>query len=190
MQYAGIVLASALYLLLFACSSDQFTESLAPVTHKSIDSVDNTAEKTKVSGIPTDGKLRDEHLQMYVSVQIIQEQIRYQQATSGTKTGDASNLEKQAINHFEFDYQLYHWVKKVIKETSLSANEANFISVNNALNPVNAVIAHNRATIQKYKGELEFVKKYKLQPRLVKSSPNEPRGKTQKQVAFPLKTSS
>ena len=154
------------------------------------DSAEITFENTKLSGIPTDGKLRDEHLQMYVSVQIIQEQIRYQQETSGTKIGDANTLEKQAINHFEFDNQLYHWVKKVIKETSQSENEANFISINNTLNPVNAVVAHNHATIKKYKGELEFVKKYKLQPRLVKSSPSEPRGKMQKQVAFPLKTSS
>lgn len=186
MQYTRIVLASTLYLLLFACSSDQVTESLAPVAGTPKDSV----KSANLSGIPTDGKLRDEHLQMYVSVQIIQEQIRYQQTTSGTKIGDANVLEKQAINHFEFDNQLYHWVKKVIKETSQSDNEANFISVNSTLNPVNAVVAHNRATIKKYKGELEFVKKYKLQPRLVKSSPNEARGKTQKQVAFPLKTSS
>lgn len=186
MQYARIVLASALYLLLFACSFDQVTESLAPVAGTQKDNVENA----KVSGIPTDGKLRDEHLQMYVSVQIIQEQIRYQHKTSGTKIGDANALEKQAIKHFEFDTQLYHWVKKIIKETSQSDNEATYVPVNGTIVPVNAVVAHNRAVIRKYKGELEFVKKYKLPPRLVKSSPTEPRGNTQSQAAFPLKTSS
>ena len=186
MQYTKIVLASFLYLSLFACNSGQVTETMELATDES----SNTTRNTKVAGIPMDGKLRDEHLQMYVSIQIILEQIRYQRASSGIFINNKNELEEMAIGHFEYDSRLYQWVKKIVENTSQNSNDTNYIRANNFSSPDNSVIAHNLSKIRKFRDELRFVKKYKLNPNLAQSSRSSHKESTIRTQVFPLKTSS
>ena len=76
-----LIYTAALLLLLSACSSNQ----TADINQQQFDdnqnikkTVETIPQEPRAPVIPIDGRLRDEHMQMYVSVKIKQEQLRYQ----------------------------------------------------------------------------------------------------------------
>ena len=146
-----VVFTTAMVVLLCACSSHQSAD--IDISHHRLDSqhpVQKAVEiipQQKSPTVPLDGRLRDEHLQMYVSVKIKQEQLRYDSETShASKQAKINNevpmtevapnqkrytlqsakqsiknsnaiYEKMAVEDFEFNTQLYFWAKQTIAET-------------------------------------------------------------------------
>ena len=172
MQYANLVFAMFLFLLmLFACSSNQSSKvSQHNNSENSSNSQDNVSQKQLLATIPVDGKLRDEHLKMYVSVKIKQEQLRYQQqvSTSDNKEQVDPNiqnytdrdLEKIAINDFGFDSEIYYWSKRIIQDTLLIYVGSNSTPDTDHTN--RDLLMHNLSVLAKHKDELRFANSYRL----------------------------
>ncbi|WP_455207396.1 hypothetical protein [Kaarinaea lacus] len=190
-----VVFTTAMVVLLCACSSHQSAD--IDISHHRLDSqqpVQNAVEiipQQKPPTVPLDGRLRDEHLQMYVSVKIKQEQIRYDSETSPSlnqvkinnkvpMTDVATNqkrhtlqstrkpnadYEKMAVEDFEFNTQLYFWAKQTIAETLEQAAIKNKAKskYSRASNFQEYVITHNLQMVEKYHDQLRFVENYKLQ---------------------------
>lgn len=171
MKYTIIVCAAALLLILGACSSNQ-----APDAFIQDDAINN-----ELSSIPKDGKLHAAHVRMYVSVKIKQEQLRHQNET-GRSTNDSSYLsnnlyrntndvfEKEAIEYFEFDRNVYYWARNKINDTLINYTEDGSSPRKSMSNIGNPIIAHNLSILKKYKDDLRFAKHYKLEPKLITTS--------------------
>lgn len=172
MQYANLVFAMFLFLLmLFACSSSQSSKvSQHNNSENSSNTLDNASQQQLLATIPVDGKLRDEHLKMYVSVKIKQEQLRYQQQVSKSEIKEQvdpnfqryteRDLEKIAINDFGFDSEIYYWSKKIIQNTLLTYVGGGSTSDTNHINT--DVLMHNLSILAKHKDELRFANSYRL----------------------------
>jgi len=172
MQYANLVFAMFLFLLmLFACSSSQSSKvSQHNNSENSSNTQDNASQQQLLATIPVDGKLRDEHLKMYVSVKIKQEQLRYQQQVSKSEIKEQvdpnfqryteRDLEKIAINDFGFDSEIYYWSKKIIQNTLLTYVGGSSTSDTNHINT--DVLMHNLSILAKHKDELRFANSYRL----------------------------
>ena len=188
-----VVCTAALFLLLSACSSNQ----PADVSRQQIDNNKNIRQTLETNSqqprspiIPIDGRLRDEHMQMYVSVKIKQEQIRYQHEgsnsvilsnneaasrnnTTANQQVNQSNSdtvakailnERLAIEEFEFNAQLYHWVKQTIRYTQIQSNKEDVSKSRRASNFEEYVLAHNLKMLEKHADELRFAANYKISP--------------------------
>jgi hypothetical protein len=189
----NVVCTIAIFLLLSACSSNK----PADVSQQQIDSnqkVKNTVEtypqQPRSPVIPLDGRLRDEHIKMYVSVKIKQEQIRYQHEesdtailskintasidnTTGNQLANQSNSytagkailnERLAIEEFEFNVQLYHWVKQTIQRTHARSLEEDIRKYKRFSNFEEYVLVHNLNMLEKHEDELRFADNYKIPP--------------------------
>ena len=172
MQYARLVCSTALLLYLAACSSNQIPES-----YQQQDDENNS----ELSSIPKDGKLRASHVRMFVAVRIKQEQLRHE-AEPGQSVDRSSNLpnhsyrntnngfEKAAIEHFEFDSDVYFWAKNKINDTLINYTDAGSNSLKTMSNIGNPIIAHNLSILKKFKDDLRFAQQYKLKPKLLTTS--------------------
>ena len=179
MQYANLVFATFLFLLmLFACSSNQSSKvSQQNHSENSSNTRDNESQEKLLATIPVDGKLRDEHLKMYVSVKIKQEQLRYQQQTSTSENKeqvDANfqhytdrDLEKIAFNDFGFDSEIYYWSKRIIQDTLLIY--VGGTSTSDTDHTKRDVLTHNLSLLAKHRDELRFANSYRLK---LNTSPN------------------
>ena len=166
---------AATLLLLSGCHSNQVSDleqQNHPTGNQGIHKTVDNVPQQEASVIPLDGRLRAEHMQMYVSVKIKQEQIRYEQAITYVKSQvqDASKtqidtditLERLAIDDFEFNPQLYFWAKKTIAETLARFANEGIGKGKRITNFEEAVIAHNLSMIDKFKDELRFAENYQL----------------------------
>ena len=195
MRCHNLVLTAVVLLYLSGCGSNQpaNTDVSQPNSngqsniHKAVD----TFQQQKSPTIPIDGRLRDEHLQMYVSVRIKQEQLRYEFETENTanyilNTGEIKSAdtdtniasrsltsvaknssafyEKKAVEDFEFNRHLYFWAKQTIVDTLARAPIGNALSKKRASNFEEYVVTHNLQMIEKYRDELRFAENYKLHP--------------------------
>lgn len=193
MQYQHAVVMTALAVLfLSGCGSNQASINQHKIDyqtdiHKAVDTVPvQPSEPT----IPLDGRLRDEHLQMYVSVKIKQEQLRYEaedaieatyiagnravvipaaaskqslSAASPAAKKASARYEQQAIENFEFNTHLYFWAKHTIHETFTRASREGTLK-RRASNFKEYVLSHNLQMVEKYKDQLRFAENYKLNP--------------------------
>lgn len=187
-----VVFAAVIIPLLYACGSNQPSETLVqPENSKSQLFHKNALEgkpHSMTPAVPMDGRLRDQHMQMYVSVKIRQEQLRYEQEityvtrherqkwpvtmpanvqnavhlTSSTSISPAV-YEKRAIAEFNFNTQLYFWAKRTIREAIARSENEDLDKYKRVSSFEESVIAHNINMIQKYQNELRFAQKYKLQ---------------------------
>lgn len=170
MQYINWVCAVTLPLMICACSSNQSSELAQDRSYiPDFNSVH----------VPTDGRLLNEHVRMYVSVKIKQEQFRYenkQQISNKTRTVinqhgySADSLEKAALEHFEFNPRVYFWAKNTIEDILINYTDVNANPRRTMSNISNPVIAHNLAVIQKFKEDLRFAKQYRIEPKLLTTS--------------------
>lgn len=172
MQYTKWVCAAVLMLYLTACSSNQIPEA-----YQQQDDINNN----ELSSIPKDGKLRTAHVRMYVAVKIKQEQLRHE-AQPGQSVNQAANLpnntyrnvdnafEKAAIEHFEFESDVYYWAKNKINDTLINYTDDGSTPLKTMSNIGNPVIAHNLSILKKFKDELRFASQYKLEPKLLTTS--------------------
>ena len=216
-----VVCTTTLFLLLSASSSNQ----PADVSQQRFDNnqsiektVESNAQQPRPPIIPIDGRLRNEHMQMYVSVKIRQEQIRYQHKKSNTPVlsknnaapinntvenqpvnqnnsdtvGNARLNERLAIEEFEFNVQLYHWVKQTIQRTQARSLEEDVSKYKRVSNFEEYVLAHNLKMLKKHEDELRFAAKYKLSPPspINQYSSNMMSGVTNQQTSLTLKPSS
>ncbi|MCI0508399.1 MAG: hypothetical protein L0Z73_20185 [Gammaproteobacteria bacterium] len=96
-----VVFAIVIILILSGCGSNQpanvsqHKKNIQTDIHKAVEIIPQ--QTTPV--IPIDGRLRDEHLQMYVSVKIKQEQLRYETeiSTSPNLSANISNAENTGV---------------------------------------------------------------------------------------------
>jgi len=188
MRYQFVVYTATMLLLLTGCGSNQTADVDQPniSTH---DNIHNAVEITpqKAPTIPIDGRLRDEHLKMYVSVKIKEEQLRYAAETASanihiaqvanpstdntkpvneqSKTINApTNYEKKAIEEFEFNSYLYLWAKQTIANTLAHEPLSDTLRRKRASNFTEYVVNHNLQMVDKYRDQLEFAEHYKLHP--------------------------
>lgn len=178
MQLANPVIAVFLFLLtLSACHSSQPANASRDDNPEiSGNRLDNLALEQVSLTIPADGKLRDEHLTMYVSVKIRQEQLRFQQKTSSTSTekkeSSGTNSHDSAKNQFEeiamqefgFDSRIYLWSKKMIHDTLAADIVSDSKSSPALLIQNDDALFHNLSVIAKHNDELRFADNYKLEP--------------------------
>ncbi|WP_455220810.1 hypothetical protein [Kaarinaea lacus] len=191
MRHQFVVFAAAIILLLSACGSNQTASINQPdiSNQKDIHKAVEIIPQQKIPTIPIDGRLRDEHLQMYVSVKIKEEQLRYEAESADSnvhiaKVADQSvadsnqkpparqqeainspsRYEKKAIEEFEFNSNLYLWAKQTIYETLSRSPVENTLSKKRASNFTEYVVNHNLRMINKYRDQLQFVENYKLHP--------------------------
>jgi hypothetical protein len=195
MRCHNLVLTAVVLLFLSGCGSNQpaNTDVSQPNSSRqsNIHNAVDTIQEPKSPTVPIDGRLRDEHLQMYVSVRIKQEQLRYKSETenaanyisntSDTKIADAHTnaasrsltsaaknssalYEKQAVEDFEFNRHLYFWAKQTIVDTLARAPIGNALSKKRASNFEEYVVTHNLRMIEKYRDQLRFAENYKLHP--------------------------
>ena len=195
MRCHNLVLTAVVLLFLSGCGSNQpaNTDVSQPNSNRqsNIHNAVDTIQEPKSPTVPIDGRLRDEHLQMYVSVRIKQEQLRYASETenvtnyisntSDTKITDADTntasrslisvaknssavYEKQAVEDFEFNRHLYFWAKQTIVDTLARAPIGNALSKKRASNFEEYVVTHNLQMIEKYRDQLRFAENYKLHP--------------------------
>lgn len=195
MRCHNLVLTAVVLLFLSGCGSNQPANTDVSQSksnhHSDIHKAVDTIQEQKSPTIPIDGRLRDEHLQMYVSVRIKQEQLRYEAETenaanyisntAGTKITDAGTntaprsltsaaknssalYEKQAVENFEFNRHLYFWAKQTIVDTLARAPIGNALSKKRASNFEEYVVTHNLQMIEKYRDQLRFAENYKLHP--------------------------
>ena len=173
MQYANVVFATFLFFLLFACNASQSSKATQQNNlEKSSKTQNHTLQGELLSTIPVDGKLQDAHLQMYVSVKIKQEQLRYQQEISQSKELEQDNryshnytdrdLETIAINEFGFDPKIYHWSKKIIQNTLRVNVSEESRSDTGSKQLGNQVLKHNLSVLAKHNDELRFANSYRL----------------------------
>ena len=173
MQYTAKVCAIGVFLLfLSACSSN-----LSPESNRQ----ENNNSTYDLSSIPRDGKLRAEHVRMYVSVKIKQEQLRFE-SKSQQQINDAfdssyhrnarttNTFEKAAIEHFEFDSQVYFWSKNVIDDILINYTDSDSNPRSSMSNIGNPTIAYNLAMLTKFKDDLRFAKHYRIDPKLLTTS--------------------
>lgn len=172
MQYTRLVCATALMLYLTACSSNQIPEAYQQ---------QEDANNSELSSIPKDGKLRSAHVRMFVAVRIKQEQLRYEAETeqSVNHSRNLSNhsyryinnrFEKAAIEHFEFDSDVYFWAKDKISDTLINYTDDGSNPLQSMSNIGNPIIAHNLSILKKFKDDLRFAQQYKLKPKLLTTS--------------------
>lgn len=195
MRCHNLVLTAVVLLFLSGCGSNQpaNTDVSQPNSnyHSDIHKAVDTYQEQKPPTIPIDGRLRDEHLQMYVSVRIKQEQLRFEAESdnatnyisntgdikitdAGTNTASPSLTaavkkssalnEKQAVEDFEFNRHLYFWAKQTIVDTLARAPIGNALSKKRASNFEEYVVTHNLQMIEKYRDQLRFAENYKLHP--------------------------
>ena len=173
MLYTKIVCAMALILFFSAsCSSNQSSD----INHQK-----NINSHFELPSISKDGRLRAEHVHMYVSAKIKQEQLRYEKESHQKNiefTGSLNNsnssenisLERAAIEHFEFDPQVYFWSKNIIDDTLANYTDNDSNPRKSMSNIGNPVIAHNLRILKKFKDDLRFARYYKLKPKLLTTS--------------------
>jgi hypothetical protein len=195
MRCHNLVLTAVVILFLSGCGSNQPTNSNIsqpkPSNHSDIHKAVDTFQEQKPPTIPIDGRLRDEHLQMYVSVRIKQEQLRFEAEsdnaanyisnTSDTVISGAGSkqvspslsaaarnssvlYEKKAIEDFEFNRHLYFWAKQTISDTLAHAPIDNALNKRRASNFEEYVVTHNLQMIEKYRDQLRFAENYRLHP--------------------------
>ena len=186
------VLAAAIVILLSACSSNHPADvyhQQAVKNQRTINTVEANPKQLRSPVIPIDGRLRDEHIQMYVSVRIKQEQIRFQReelrSTFLAKRGQQSSstpgksqvvnlkdstsiisqkqLEKMAVEEFDFNVQLYHWAKQTIQRTQTYLTNDNIMKSRRASSFEEYVLSHNLKMLDKYQDELRFAVNYKIE---------------------------
>lgn len=195
MHYRYVALTTIIIVfLLFGCGSNQpaNTNISQPVSnqHSNIHRAVETIQEQKSPTVPIDGRLRDEHLQMYVSVKIKQEQLRYAAETENSSSfisnvGAAADIEsgvnhlpsvrkatkqspviyeKKALADFEFNTYLYYWAKQTIADTLARLPVDKALNKRRASNFEEYVVAHNLRMIEKYRDQLRFAENYKLNP--------------------------
>ena len=184
------VFATIIALMLAACSSNHQTA----VSQQQIDSkqtvkktIESYPKQQRSPVIPIDGRLRDEHIQMYVSVKIKQEQLRYQQEESNStiqikntvsninskenqpvnsdnsfNITPASLIERVAVEEFDFNVQLYHWVKQTIRYTQARRTEMETSNQQRISSFEEYVMAHNLEMLERHADELHFAANYKI----------------------------
>lgn len=173
MQYANAVFALFLFFVLFACNTSQSTKATQQKNSEKTENKQiNTSQEQLLSTIPVDGKLRDEHLKMYVSVKIKQEQLRYQQQLSQSQSIEQidpnfqkytdKEIEAIAVNEFGFDLQVYFWSKKIIQDTLLVYAGSSPAPDAISLQPGKNVLTHNLSILTKHRDELRFANSYRL----------------------------
>lgn len=188
-----VVCTIAIFLLLSACSSNK----PADVSQQQIDNnqkvkktVETYPQQPRSPIVPLDGRLRDEHMEMYVSVKIKQEQIRYQHEELNTaifsknnaasmdssyetqpvntnhsnRVNPAISYEKMAVKEFEFNGQLYHWAKQIIQRTQARSIKEDISKYKRVSNFEEYVIVHNLKMLEKHEDELRFADNYKISP--------------------------
>ena len=191
MRHHYVGFAAVIILLVSGCGSNQ-TASISQQdisNQKDIHKAVEIIPQQKTPTIPIDGRLRDEHLQMYVSVKIKAEQLRYEMESAdsnvhiarvadqtvaeinqkpSTRQAEAINspsaYEKKAIEEFEFNSNLYFWAKQTIYETLAQSPVDNTFSKKRASNFAEYVVNHNLRIVNKYRDQLQFVENYKLHP--------------------------
>jgi len=157
-----------------------------------------TLEKS-LSDIPADGKLRPEHIKMYVSVRIKQEQLRYQRHTENPASGElektnlqnsalTDDIETIAIDDFGFDSKIYYWSKKVIQETL--QNYSSSSSSTAAELTDNDTLVHNLTLLKKHRDELRFAHSYRLKLKHSSEPDTALKNVSNNQLAFTQKPSS
>ena len=189
-----VVVAAVTIPLLCACGSNQPSDPGQAQNTNHRQNIQNAIEiiqQENTPAVPMDGRLRDEHLQMYVSVKIRQEQLRYEQGITyvaqhsqhkvsdkkGNTAGTQNTVyvlsnepvphriyEKQAVKEFEFDDQLYFWAKRTIQAAMARSASEDLAEHKRISSFEESVAAHNLKMIQKYQDELQFALNYKLQP--------------------------
>ena len=172
---------AAIILLLSACSSNQSSNQPSDVSQQNFagknQNIQNAVEKIPSQEspvVPMDGRLRNEHIQMYVSVKIKQEQLRYEQSIAYIKTQETNTkatraisdieIEKLAIEHFDLNPELYFWSKKIINNTLKRSAMEDVSKPRRISSFEEAVVVHNFSMIEKFKDELRFAQQYKLHP--------------------------
>lgn len=172
MQDIARVCAMFLVFFISACGSN---------IPSKLDRDDYIGSRDDLSSIPKDGRLQTEHIYMYVSVKIKQEQLRYESASkqqnqnikylsNENHINTNSKFEKAAIDHFEFDSHVYHWTKNVINDLLINYTDSSINLRSTMSNVGNPMIAHNLSVIKKYKDDLRFAQQYKLKPKLIATS--------------------
>lgn len=195
MRCHNLVLTAVVILFLSGCGANQPSNSSISQpkssNHSNIHKAVNIFQEQKPPTIPIDGRLRDEHLQMYVSVRIKQEQLRFEAESdnaanyisnasdavisgAGSKQASPSLVvaaknssvlyEKKAIEDFEFNRHLYFWAKQTIVDTLAYAPVDNALNKRRASNFEEYVVTHNLQMIKKYRDQLRFAENYKLHP--------------------------
>jgi hypothetical protein len=175
-----VMLTAATAIVLWACGSNQPADS---------DRVQNTDPRKNIQKaveiipqqsfpvVPIDGRLRDEHIQMYVSVKIRQEQLCYEQnityvkrqnkrdaaaCASSKKANSSRTYEKLAIKEFDFNDQLFYWVKRTVNDATVRRAKTGPVSGKRASSFEESVAIHNMRMIQKYQDELTFALNYRI----------------------------
>jgi len=187
--YVFVVITAAMLLLLSGCGSSQ-TANIEQANIRIQDNIHDAVEiipQQKAPTIPIDGRLRDEHLRMYISVKIKEEQLRYEAETANEYSHIAlvanrsattskqvarqpasingpSSYEKKAIEEFDFNFPLYLWAKQTIADTLARKPLDNTLRKKKASNFTEYVVNHNLQMINKFSDQLQFVERYKLHP--------------------------
>jgi len=202
MQFANPVFAVFLFLLvLSACNTSQSAKvSQHNNSDKSGINPDKVSLKQLLSTIPADGKLRDEHLTMYVSVKIKQEQLRYLQKSALTDVANSSennfhrfterDLEKIAIEDFGFNSEIYFWSKKMIHDTLAAYADSKPDSDADNLTKNNDALIHNLSIVAKHRDELRFAHNYRLKLQISSSRQSSFKNVSKNQLALTPKPSS
>lgn len=178
--------------LLCACGSNQPSGSGPDRSTSHSQNIQQDVEsipQKKTPVVPMDGRLRDEHMQMYVSVKIRQEQLRYEQGITYIAKQDPQNphgkpaalhlaqarlsgreqvpdrvYEQMAVKEFEFNRQLFYWTKQTIRNVMDDLSNEGGVGKRTASNFEESVKMHNRNMIKKYRDELAFALNYQLPP--------------------------